>query len=118
MEVLDPEQNNSFSDHYLDQPFDLSGIMFIGTANYLEPVPPALKDRMEVIELPGYTEIEKLHIAKKYLIPRQLPENGLKPRILKIKDDALLGIINSYTREAGVRNLESEIASICRSVCH
>jgi ATP-dependent Lon protease len=116
LEVLDPEQNNSFTDHYFDVPFDLSGVMFIGTANYMEPVPPALRDRMEVIELPGYTEIEKLHIAKKYLIPRQLTENGLSKDKLTIKDDAVLGIIEGYTREAGVRNLERSIAAICRAV--
>jgi ATP-dependent Lon protease len=116
LEVLDPEQNNSFTDHYFDVPFDLSGVMFIGTANYMEPVPPALRDRMEVIELPGYTEIEKLHIAKKYLVPRQLKENGLSKSRLTIKDDAILGIIDGYTREAGVRNLERSIAAICRAV--
>lgn len=116
LEVLDPEQNNSFTDHYLDQPFDLSNIMFIGTANYTEPIPHALYDRMEVIELPGYTEIEKLNIAQKYLVPRQLKENGLTDKKLKIKEPALLTIIRSYTAEAGVRNLERNIASICRFV--
>ena len=116
LEVLDPEQNFSFTDHYLDQPFDLSKVMFIGTANYTEPIPPALNDRMEVIELPGYTEIEKLHIAKKYLVPRQLSENGLKKNQLTIKDDAILAIIQSYTREAGVRNLERNIAALCRAI--
>ncbi|MFH1614426.1 MAG: endopeptidase La [Planctomycetota bacterium] len=116
LEVLDPEQNNSFTDHYLDQPFDLSRVMFIGTANYTEPIPPALLDRMELIELPGYTDREKLQIAKKYLVNRQLSENGLRKNQLVIKDEALLAIINNYTREAGVRNLERQIASICRSV--
>jgi ATP-dependent Lon protease len=116
LEVLDPEQNLSFTDHYLDQPFDLSNVLFIGTANYTEPVPPALLDRMEIIELPGYTEHEKLNIARKYLVPRQLKEHGLKRNQLAIKDEAILAIINSYTREAGVRNLERNIASICRSV--
>jgi len=116
LEVLDPEQNFSFTDHYLDEPFDLSTVMFIGTANYTEPVPPALRDRMEVIELPGYTETEKLNIAKKYLVPRQLKEHGLSKKQLTIKDEALLAVIQSYTREAGVRNLERNIAAICRAV--
>lgn len=116
LEVLDPEQNNSFTDHYLDQPFNLSSIMFIGTANYTEPVPPALRDRMEVIELPGYTETEKLNIAKKYLIPRQLKENGLSKTRCTIKDEATLEIVKGYTREAGVRNLERNIAAVCRAV--
>ena len=116
LEVLDPEQNFSFTDHYLDQPFNLSSVMFIGTANYIEPVPPALRDRMEVIELPGYTETEKLKIARKYLIPRQLKEHGLKKGCCNIKDEALLTIIHGYTREAGVRNLERNMAAVCRSV--
>jgi len=116
LEVLDPEQNFSFTDHYLDEPFDLSSVMFIGTANYTEPVPPALRDRMEVIALPGYTEIEKLNIAKKYLIPRQLKEHGLSKKSLTIKDDATLSIIRDYTREAGVRNLERNIAALCRAI--
>ncbi len=116
LEVLDPEQNNSFTDHYLDQPFDLSNVMFIGTANYAEPIPPALHDRMEIIELPGYTESEKLNIAKKYLVPRQLAEHGLGKNRLKIKGEAIVAIIRSYTREAGVRNLERNIAAVCRAV--
>jgi ATP-dependent Lon protease len=116
LEVLDPEQNFDFTDHYLDQPFNLSSVMFIGTANYTEPVPPALRDRMEVIELPGYTEIEKLKIAKKYLIPRQLKEHGLSKNRCTIKDEAVLTIIQGYTREAGVRNLERNIAAVCRAV--
>ncbi|MCF7954240.1 MAG: endopeptidase La [Phycisphaerae bacterium] len=116
LEVFDPEQNNSFTDHYLDQPFDLSNVMFIGTANYTEPIPHALKDRMEVIELPGYTAREKLLIAKKYLVPRQLKEHGLTNKVLTIKDDAIDVITESYTREAGVRNLERTIASVCRHV--
>ena len=116
LEVLDPEQNNSFTDHYLDQPFDLSSVMFIGTANYAEPIPPALQDRMEIIELPGYTARDKLSIAKRYLVPRQLKEHGLRKNQLIIKDQALSTIIASYTREAGVRNLERLIASVCRAV--
>ncbi len=116
LEVLDPEQNNTFTDHYLDQPFDLSTVMFIGTANYAEPIPPALQDRMEIIELPGYTTQEKLNIARKYLVPRQLKEHGLRETQLTIQDEALSAIIASYTREAGVRNLERNIASICRAV--
>ncbi len=116
LEVLDPQQNFSFTDHYLDQPFDLSDVMFIGTANYTEPIPPALFDRMETIELPGYTENEKLNIAKKYLVPRQLSEHGLTDKTLAIKDGAIVAIIRSYTAEAGVRNLERTLASICRNV--
>jgi ATP-dependent Lon protease len=116
LEVLDPEQNFSFTDHYLDQPFNLSSVMFIGTANYTEPVPPALRDRMEVIELPGYTETEKLKIAKKYLIPRQLKEHGLNKKFCTINEGALLAIIQGYTREAGVRNLERNIAAVCRAI--
>ncbi|MBN2019581.1 MAG: endopeptidase La [Sedimentisphaerales bacterium] len=116
LEVLDPEQNNSFTDHYLDQPFDLSNVMFIGTANYVEPIPPALHDRMEIIELPGYTETEKLNIAKKYLVPRQLSEHGLSKTLLNIKDESIVSIIRNYTREAGVRNLERNIAAVCRAV--
>jgi ATP-dependent Lon protease len=115
LEVLDPEQNNSFTDHYLDQPFDLSSVMFIGTANYAEPIPPALHDRMEIIELPGYTENEKLSIAKRYLVPRQMKEHGLNKTQLAIEDKTILTIIRSYTREAGVRNLERQIAAICRA---
>ncbi len=116
LEVLDPEQNFSFSDHYLDQPFDLSGVMFIGTANYTEPVPPALKDRMEIIELPGYTETEKLNIARKYLVPRQLKEHGLSKMTCTIKDETILTIIRGFTREAGVRNLERNLAAVCRVI--
>jgi ATP-dependent Lon protease len=116
LEVLDPEQNNTFTDHYIDQPFDLSHVMFIGTANYTEPIPPALMDRMEIIELPGYTEKEKTSIAKRYLIKRQIKEHGLKKTNLTIKDDALAAIIGSYTREAGVRNLERTIAAVCRNI--
>ncbi len=114
LEVLDPEQNNSFTDHYLEQPFDLSHVMFIGTANYTEPIPPALMDRMEILHLPGYTQTEKLHIARKYLVDRQMKENGLKKTQLTVRDEALIEVIQRYTHEAGVRNLERTIGTICR----
>jgi ATP-dependent Lon protease len=114
LEVLDPQQNNSFSDHYLEVPFDLSRVMFITTANLLEPIPHALRDRMEVITLPGYTEEEKVHIAMKYLVLRQLAEHGLKKGQLSINKAALAVIIRDHTREAGVRALERQIATICR----
>jgi ATP-dependent Lon protease len=116
LEVLDPEQNHAFSDHYLNLPFDLSNVLFICTANLLDPVPPALADRMEVIQLSGYTNEEKLEIARKYLIPRQLQDTGISTKYLEISDDAVLRIISEYTKEAGLRNLEREIASICRKV--
>jgi ATP-dependent Lon protease len=116
LEVLDPRQNHAFVDRYLDVPFDLSQIIFIATANYIDPVPPALRDRMEIIRIPGYTEHEKLQIAKKYLVPRQLQENGLHPEQCEWTDEALEKTINDYTHEAGVRELERQIAAVCRSV--
>ncbi len=116
LEVLDPEQNCTFQDHYLGVPFDLSKVIFICTANYMEPVPPALKDRMETIEIPGYTQQDKLRIARKYLFPRQLGENGLTRRQCEIPSATIAAIIDRYTREAGVRSLERAIGSVIRSV--
>src|SRR5690242_6645269 len=114
LEVLDPAQNNTFTDHYLDLPFDLSRVLFITTANWLEPIHPALRDRLEVIELPSYTETEKLEIAKRYLVPRQLVEHGLEKQEVRIPDTTLRRLIHDYTREAGVRQLEREIAALTR----
>ena len=116
LEVLDPEQNESFRDHYLDLPFDLSSVMFVCTANDLDRIPGPLLDRMELIDIAGYTEDEKLQIAKRYLVPRQIERNGLKRSQLQISDAALREVISGYTREAGVRQLEREIGTICRKI--
>jgi ATP-dependent Lon protease len=114
LEVLDPEQNSTFRDHYLDVPFDLSKVLFIGTANVLDAIPGPLRDRMEVIELPGYTQEEKLQIARRYLVARQLEANGLEPEQASVDDEALASLIDGYTRESGVRNLEREIGAVLR----
>ncbi|HET8672706.1 MAG TPA: endopeptidase La [Thermoleophilaceae bacterium] len=116
LEVLDPEQNTTFRDHYMDMPFDLSHVMFITTANMLDPIPGPLRDRMEIIQLAGYTEQEKLEIAKRYLVPRQIERNGLDKSKIEFTPEALRLVIDGYTREAGVRNLEREIGAICRKV--
>ncbi len=116
LEVLDPEQNNTFNDHYLDLDYDLSDMMFITTANQQHAIPLPLQDRLEIIELPGYTEWEKLAIAKQYLIPKQAEANGVKDLDVTWHDDALIAIIHRYTKEAGVRNLEREIATVCRKI--
>ena len=116
LEVLDPEQNNTFSDHYLEVPFDLSKVMFIATANILDPIPAALRDRLEILEIPGYTRNEKIMIAKNFLIPKQIEEHGMTKEQLTFDETAVAEIIDSYTREAGVRNLEREVGSVCRGV--
>jgi len=114
LEVLDPGQNSTFNDHYLDVPYDLSRVLFITTANWLDPIHPALRDRLEVIELPSYTASEKLQIAKRHLVPRQLEEHGLKKKLVRFPDATLRRVIQDYTREAGVRQLEREIAALTR----
>jgi ATP-dependent Lon protease len=116
LEVLDPEQNNSFQDNYLEVPFDLSKVLFIATANLLDPIPAPLRDRMEVIALPGYTQQEKIEIAKRFLVPKQMELHGLKPKHVEITDEALVSLVQAYTKEAGVRNIEREIAGVMRKV--
>jgi ATP-dependent Lon protease len=116
LEVLDPEQNRDFRDHYLDVPFDLSQVMFVTTANMLSPIPAPLRDRMEILELDGYTEEEKVRIAQGYLLARQIRENSLRTGEISFADDAIRAIIRDYTREAGVRNLERQIGTVCRKV--
>ena len=116
LEVLDPEQNNTFADHYLEIPYDLSNVMFVATANIADTIPAPLRDRMEILEIPGYTRREKLAIARQHLIPKQLEEHGITQEQLEITDEAVELIIDSYTREAGVRTLERQIASVIRGV--
>ena len=116
LEVLDPEQNSTFTDHYLGVPFDLTEVMFVTTANLMDPILPALRDRMEVIDIPGYTEEEKLGIAQKYLIPRQMNEHGITEKHIRVSETAIRHVITHYTREAGVRNLEREVANLMRKV--
>jgi len=116
LEVLDPEQNNTFQDNYLEVPFDLTKVLFITTANLLDPIPAPLRDRMEVIQLPGYTETEKIEIGKRFLIPKQMKNHGLTDKNIAIADEAMVELVRSYTHEAGVRNLEREIANVMRKV--
>src|SRR5260221_8613797 len=116
LEVLDPEQNNAFNDHYLDLDYDLSDVMFVTTANQQHAIPLPLQDRLEIIELPGYTEWEKIAIARQYLIPKQAEHNGVKDIAITWTDEALTAIVHRYTKEAGVRNLEREIATVCRKI--
>jgi ATP-dependent Lon protease len=116
LEVLDPEQNNSFQDNYLEVPFDLSKVLFIATGNLLDPIPPPLRDRMEVIALPGYTQQEKIEIGRRFLIPKQMENHGLKDKHIQITDEAMTELVQAYTHEAGVRNLERELANIMRKV--
>ncbi len=111
-----PEQNNTFQDNYLEVPFDLSKVLFIATGNLLDPIPPALRDRMEIIQLPGYTQQEKIEIAKRFLVPKQMAVHGLKPKHIEITDEALTSLVQAYTKEAGVRNIEREIAGVMRKV--
>ncbi|MDL2335284.1 MAG: magnesium chelatase domain-containing protein, partial [Chloroflexota bacterium] len=116
LEVLDPEQNNTFQDNYLEVPFDLSKVFFIATGNLLDPIPPALRDRMEIVQLPGYTQQEKIEIGKRFLLPKQLENHGLTGKNIEVTDEAMVELVQAYTKEAGVRNLERELANIMRKV--
>jgi ATP-dependent Lon protease len=116
LEVLDPEQNNTFQDNYLEVPFDLSKVLFIATGNLVDPIPMALRDRMEIIQVPGYTQQEKIEIGKRFLIPKQMTNHGLKPKNIAITDEAMTELVQAYTKEAGVRNLERELANVMRKV--